>query len=166
MDMTPEDILDFFGNARGMGRRRLAESKERVTDLCGLADVMGKRVSKLSRGYRQRVGLANALLHEPDVLILDEPTSGLDPNQATEIRTTLERIGRRKTILYSTHILPEVHAIAGRVILIANGRLAFDGTPTELAAQGGSEGIAGAFRALTATSEAPVAAGSSAASGV
>jgi len=165
MDMTPEDILDFFGRARGMGRRQLDEGKDRVIDLCGLGDVMGKRVSKLSRGYRQRVGLANALLHEPDVLILDEPTSGLDPNQAAEVRTTLERIGRQKTILYSTHVLPEVHAIAGRVLLIANGRLVFDGTPAEFAGRGGDDGIEGAFRALTRTPEEPVVAGSSADAG-
>jgi ABC-2 type transport system ATP-binding protein len=148
-DMTPSALLDFFGRARGLSAERRRKRTERVMDLCGLHDVAGKRISKLSRGYRQRVGLANALLHEPDVLILDEPTSGLDPNQIREVRDTLSRLGREKAVLLSTHVLQEVEAIATRVVLISEGRLVFDGTPEELAAKGGPEGMEAAFRELT-----------------
>jgi len=149
LDMTPEGMLNFFGMARGMSagqrRRRVAE----VIELCGLESVAGKRISKLSLGYRHRVALANALLHEPDVLILDEPTSGLDPNQTRQTRQTLKRIGREKTILLSTHVLQEVEAMATRVLLISEGRLVFDGPVEELKRQGGAEGLEGAFRRLT-----------------
>jgi len=100
--------------------------------------VIGKAIGKLSKGYRQRVGMAQVLLHEPDVLILDEPTSGLDPNQIREVRDTIRRLGEKKTILLSTHILQEVEAMADRVILIAEGRLRFDGTPAELRRDGHS----------------------------
>jgi ABC-2 type transport system ATP-binding protein len=148
-DMTPEAILDFFGQARGMSRPLVLRRREEVVRLCALDDVLGKRISKLSRGYRQRVGLAVTLLHEPDVLILDEPTNGLDPNQIRQVRDMLSRIGREKTILLSTHVLQEVEAIATRVLMIAEGQLVFDGTPQELADKGGEKGMEGAFRRLT-----------------
>ena len=91
-----------------------------------------KSIRKLSKGYRQRVGMAQVLLHEPDVLIMDEPTSGLDPNQIREVRQTIREMGANKTILLSTHILQEVEAVADRVILINRGRIVFDGTPAEM----------------------------------
>ena len=148
-DMTPRSMLNFFARTRDMAagqqRKRCAE----VIELCGLTDVANKRISKLSRGYRQRVGLANALLHEPDVLILDEPTSGLDPNQTQHVRATLKQIGRRKTILLSTHLLQEVQAMATRVLMIARGQMVFDGTPKQLKEKGGQAGLDGAFRLLT-----------------
>ena len=97
--------------------------------------MIGKPIGKLSKGFRQRVGMAQVLLHEPDVLILDEPTAGLDPNQIREVRDTIRRIGETKTILLSTHILQEVEAMCNRVIFINEGRLVFDGTPAELAAE-------------------------------
>ena len=97
--------------------------------------MIGKPIGKLSKGFRQRVGMAQVLLHEPDVLILDEPTAGLDPNQIREVRETIRRIGETKTILLSTHILQEVEAMCNRVIFINEGRLVFDGTPAELAAE-------------------------------
>ena len=94
--------------------------------------MIGKPIGKLSKGFRQRVGMAQVLLHEPDVLILDEPTAGLDPNQIREVRETIRRLGETKTILLSTHILQEVEAMCNRVIFINEGRLVFDGTPANL----------------------------------
>lgn len=133
-DMTPRSLLRFFGQARGLSKQKLDERIEVVVDLCKLGSVIGKPIGKLSKGFRQRVGMAQVLLHEPDALILDEPTSGLDPNQIREVRDTIRRIGQTKTILLSTHILQEVEAMCNRVIFINEGRLVFDGTPAEFAA--------------------------------
>ena len=135
-DMTPRSLLEFFADARGLAGDRKRERVEAVVRQCELGSVIGKAIGKLSKGYRQRVGMAQVLLHEPDVLILDEPTSGLDPNQIREVRETIRRLGEKKTILLSTHILQEVEALADRVILIADGRLRFDGTPGELRQEG------------------------------
>ena len=135
-DMTPRSLLEFFADARGLTGHRREERIEAVVRQCELGSVIGKAIGKLSKGYRQRVGMAQVLLHEPDVLILDEPTSGLDPNQIREVRETIRRLGEQKTILLSTHILQEVEALADRVILIAEGRLRFDGTPAELRKEG------------------------------
>ena len=154
-DMTPDSMLGFFGKVRGLYGAGLRRAKDAVIESCGLADVVYKRIAKLSRGYRQRVCLANALLHEPDVLILDEPTSGLDPNQAREARAMLKEIGSTKTILLSTHVLQEVEAMCNRVLVIAEGRLVFDGPAGQLEEQGGAEGLDGAFRRLTRTKERP-----------
>jgi ABC-2 type transport system ATP-binding protein len=134
-DMTPRSLLTFFGKARGLSRGQIDERLATVVDLCKLGTVIGKPIGKLSKGFRQRVGMAQVLLHEPDVLILDEPTAGLDPNQIREVRDTIRRIGETKTILLSTHILQEVEAMCNRVIFINEGRLVFDGTPAELAAE-------------------------------
>ena len=130
-DMTPRSLLRFFGEARGMPRRSLNERIAAVVELCALKSVYGKPIGKLSKGYRQRVGMAQALLHEPEVLILDEPTAGLDPNQIHDVREMLRRIGKEKTILLSTHILQEVEAVATRVLFIDEGRLVFNGTIAE-----------------------------------
>jgi ABC-2 type transport system ATP-binding protein len=135
-DMTPRTLLDFFADARGLSGSYRTRRLNEVIDQCALGSVIGKPIGKLSKGYRQRVGMAQALLHEPDVLILDEPTAGLDPNQIREVRETLRRLGQNKTILLSTHILQEVEAVASRVLFIAEGRLKFDGTPAELTADG------------------------------
>jgi len=135
-DMSPRSLLEFFADARGLTGTRRAERIEAVVKQCELGSVIGKAIGKLSKGYRQRVGMAQVLLHEPDVLILDEPTSGLDPNQIREVRETIRRLGQSKTILLSTHILQEVEAMADRVILIAEGRLRFDGTPADLRRDG------------------------------
>jgi ABC-2 type transport system ATP-binding protein len=147
-DMTPRSLLEFFAEARGMSRERKNERIEAVVDLCALHAVIYKPISKLSKGYRQRLGMAHALLHEPDVLILDEPTVGLDPNQIEEVRQTMRRLGREKTILLSTHILQEVEALASRVIVIHEGRLVYDGPVAELDSEGA--GLDKAFRRLTA----------------
>lgn len=135
-DMTPYSLLNFFAEARGMGKAQKRERIESVVDLCSLSSVIHKPINKLSKGYRQRVGLAQALIHEPEVLILDEPTSGLDPNQIRGMRETMRRLGRDKTILLSTHILQEVAATADRVILINEGCKVFDGMLAELDPRG------------------------------
>jgi ABC-2 type transport system ATP-binding protein len=129
-EMTPVDLLNFFGDARGMDKALKANRIEKVIDQCALQTVVTKPISKLSRGFRQRVGMANVLLHEPDVLIMDEPTAGLDPNQVLEVRKTIKGLG--KTILLSTHILQEVRNVADRILLIHQGRLIFSGTPEDL----------------------------------
>lgn len=127
-DMTPRALLQFFAAARGMSPARQRDRIATVVELCSLGSVIGKPIGKLSRGYRQRVGMAQVLLHEPDVLILDEPTAGLDPNQIHDVRETIRKLGESKTILLSTHILQEVEAMASRVLFINEGRLVFDGT--------------------------------------
>ncbi|MEA1979896.1 MAG: ABC transporter ATP-binding protein, partial [candidate division Zixibacteria bacterium] len=121
-----------FGEVRGIWGNQLNENLERVISTCSLEQVLEKPISKLSRGYRQRVGLAQALLHDPDVLIMDEPTAGLDPNQIRDFRENIRQFGKTKTILISTHILQEAEAVADRILLIHNGSLKFDGSKKEL----------------------------------
>jgi ABC-2 type transport system ATP-binding protein len=137
LDMTPSELLRFFGSARGLQDDYLQDRIDWVTEQCSLHEVFEKPIGKLSRGYRQRVGLAQALLHDPEVLIMDEPTAGLDPNQIREFRRNLKALGKKKTILVCTHILREVEATADRVLLIHAGKMIFDGSPAELK-QGGS----------------------------
>lgn len=134
-DMSPHSLLEFFGTARGLTGRELEDRMNAVVDTCNLSSVIRKPIGKLSKGYRQRVGMAQALLHDPDVLILDEPTAGLDPNQIREVRRMIRELGETKTILLSTHILQEVRAMCNRVVFINEGRLVFDGTPDELTVQ-------------------------------
>jgi len=136
LDMTPRSLLGFFADTRGLSAARKRDRIERVVNLCSLGSVIGKPIGKLSRGYRQRVGMAQVLLHEPDVLILDEPTAGLDPNQIHEVRETIRKLGQNKTILLSTHILQEVEAMADRVLFINEGRLVLDGPIKELTKDG------------------------------
>ena len=135
-EMTPKTFLNYVGAARQMAAAELKGRLAFVADQCSLGDVWGKAIGKLSRGYKQRVGMAQALLHDPDVLILDEPTSGLDPNQVQGIRQLIRELGESKTVLFSTHILQEVHAVCDRVLLIHQGRLVFDGPTSELGAEG------------------------------
>lgn len=136
LDMTPRGLLSFVADARGMSSERKRQRIAAVVELCDLGTVIGKPIGKLSRGFRQRVGMAQALLHEPEVLILDEPTAGLDPNQIHEVRETIRKLGRDKTILLSTHILQEVEAMTSRVLFINEGRLVFDGPTTQWASGG------------------------------
>jgi ABC-2 type transport system ATP-binding protein len=147
-DMTPRSLLNFFANARGLTAAHKRERIDKVVDLCALGSVIGKPIGKLSRGYRQRVGMAQVLLHEPDVLILDEPTAGLDPNQIHEVRETIRKLGQSKTILLSTHILQEVEAMADRVLFINEGRLVFDGSIKQMTQDGKPLDVH--FRELTA----------------
>ena len=139
LDMTPLELLRFFGEARGMSRDELDSRIELVTNRYSLETVLEKPTGKLSKGYRQRVGLAQAMIHDPDVLVLDEPTVGLDPNQLRIFRENIVELGRTKTILISTHILQEVDAVARRVLFINDGRLIYDGTPEELKQNGSLE---------------------------
>jgi ABC-2 type transport system ATP-binding protein len=148
LDMTPRSLLGFFADARGLTSARKRERIDKVVELCSLGSVIGKPIGKLSRGYRQRVGMAQVLLHEPDVLILDEPTAGLDPNQIHEVRETIRKLGQSKTILLSTHILQEVEAMAGRVLFINEGRLVFDGSIKSMIKDG--KPLEERFRELTA----------------
>ena len=145
-EMTPLELLRFFGEARGLTRVRLEARIEAVVEQCRLEGVLEKSVYKLSKGYRQRLGMAQVLLHEPDILIMDEPTSGLDPNQIREVRELIRQLGATRTVLLSTHILQEVEAVADHVILIHEGRIVFDGTPGEMAA---GRSLAEAFYRLT-----------------
>jgi len=146
-EMTPLGLLKFFGRARGLAGQRLSQRIEAVTALCALQSVLEKPIHKLSKGYRQRVGMAQVLLHQPEVLIMDEPTSGLDPNQIREARRTIRELARTQTILLSTHILQEVEAMADRVILIHEGRIIFDGLPGEMKQPG--QTLEEAFYTLT-----------------
>jgi ABC-2 type transport system ATP-binding protein len=136
-DMSPRNLLKFFAQARGLSAQQARERIDAVVELCSLGSVIGKPIGKLSRGYRQRVGMAQVLLHEPDVLVLDEPTAGLDPNQIHEVRDTITKLGKTKTILLSTHILQEVEAMASRALFINEGTLVFDGPISEFTAGDG-----------------------------
>jgi ABC-2 type transport system ATP-binding protein len=149
-DMTPRALLEFFGEARGLSGQRLRERMLAVSEECSLHDVLDKPIGKLSRGYRQRVGMAHVLLHDPEILIMDEPTTGLDPNQIRHVRENIRRLGQTRTILLSTHLFQEVEAVASRVLLVSEGRLAFDGTPEELRQRGDGD-LDRAFHRLTET---------------
>ncbi len=136
-EMLVLEYLEFVGRMRGLTGSGLEARIRTVVDETSLGDVIGKSIGELSKGFRQRVGLAQALIHEPPVLILDEPMSGLDPNQAAEIRELIREIGRERTIILSTHNLAEVQVTCGRVLIISRGRLVADDTPDELAARAG-----------------------------
>ena len=128
-DMIVEDYLRYIADIQG---ENADEKIPRLCEECGLKEVMDKNISELSRGYRQRVGLAHALMHDPEILILDEPTSGLDPNQIGEVRNLIREIGKTRTVIISTHILGEVETLCSRVIIIANGKLVADSPTDEL----------------------------------
>jgi len=147
LEMTPYSLLQYFGSARGMDSGKLKDRLDYVAEKCSLKNVWGKPISKLSRGYRQRVGMAQALLHDPQVLILDEPTSGLDPNQVHDVRELIRGLGQTKTILLSTHILQEVRAVASRIILINEGRIVLDGGVADM--EGAARDMEANFRQLT-----------------
>lgn len=138
-NMTPLELLLFFGEVRGLEPDFLKKRLDFVVEQCALELVLEKPIDKLSRGYKQRVGVAQALLHDPDVLIMDEPTAGLDPNQIREFRENIKKLGKTKTILLSTHILQEVEATADRVLFVHNGKLIFDGVPKDLKENGSLE---------------------------
>ena len=154
-EMTPLELLRFFGQARGLADGRLSGRLDAVVAQCRLEEVLEKSIHKLSKGYRQRVGMAQALLHEPDILIMDEPTSGLDPNQIREARALIRQLAQTQTVLLSTHILQEVDAMADRVVMISEGRIVFDGSPGEMA---GTDGLEKSFYRLTGGSAAQEAA--------
>jgi len=134
-DMRVNEYLDYRAAIKGVPHRRVAERVGDVKELCGLKEVERKSIGALSKGYRQRVGLADALLAEPDLLILDEPTIGLDPNQIRQVRELIKNLGKQHTILLSTHILPEVEMTCSRVIIIHQGRIQACDTPDNLLGQ-------------------------------
>lgn len=134
-EMRVVDYLKFVGTARQIPPKQLKDAIERVVEMVQIKPMLKKNVGHLSKGYRQRVALAQALIHDPPILILDEPTSGLDPHQIIEIRELLRQLGKIKVVLFSSHILQEISAICSRIIIIKDGRLVADGTPEALEAQ-------------------------------
>lgn len=131
-EMDVSEYLEWTAEARGLRGEARGKGIRDSVESCGLGDVLGKPIGLLSKGYRQRVGLAAAILHDPEILLLDEPTSGLDPNQAREVRELIQSLKRAKTVLLSTHILPEVENSCDRVIIIHKGSIAASGSPREL----------------------------------
>lgn len=127
-DMMVQEFLDFIADIRQIPVPERRQRFRMMTEVCGIGEVLSKNIGELSKGYRQRVGLAHAMVHDPEILILDEPTSGLDPNQIAEIRKLIRELGREKTLILSTHILPEVQATCDRVIIISDGKLVADDT--------------------------------------
>ena len=134
-DMSVMDYLAFAASLQGVEKAEIENQVRRMIVTCGLNDEKHKKINELSKGYRQRVGLAQALIHDPEILILDEPTSGLDPNQIVEIRELIKRIGKAKTVILSTHILPEVEATCDRILIINRGKIVADGTADTLRKQ-------------------------------
>jgi ABC-2 type transport system ATP-binding protein len=138
LDMYVKEFLEFIGGIYGIKGQKIKTRISEVIDLVGLDLEQKKKIGQLSKGYRQRVGLAQALIHDPQVLILDEPTTGLDPNQLTEIRSVIKNIGKEKTVIFSTHIMQEVEAICDRVIIINHGNIVADSSLADLQKTGNS----------------------------
>ncbi len=159
-DMTAMAFLEFIAGVRGYRSHGLRERVTSAVDRANLGSVVHKPIETLSKGFKRRVGLAQAILHDPPILVMDEPTDGLDPNQKHEVRELIREMARDKAILISTHILEEVDAICDRAIIIARGRLVFDGTPKQLAAMSDSNDETGrldeVFRRITTGPGSPV----------
>jgi ABC-2 type transport system ATP-binding protein len=148
-DMTVISFLGFCADIRGLSGKAKTEAIDRAIDTCFLGSVARQGIDTLSKGYRHRACLAQALLHDPEVLILDEPTDGLDPNQKHEVRQLIKRLGENKAILFSTHILEEVEAACTRAVIVDRGRIVIDGTPAELIRQSGTGSLHDLFRQVT-----------------
>ncbi|MBN1970477.1 MAG: ATP-binding cassette domain-containing protein [Candidatus Delongbacteria bacterium] len=131
-DTTVYDYLDFVAGVRKIPKNERHDAIKKVCEKTGLKDVAFKKIDQLSKGYRQRVGIAQALIHDPEILILDEPTTGLDPNQILEIRSLIKELGKNKTVIFSTHILQEVQALCDRVIILKKGNIVADASPEKL----------------------------------
>jgi ABC-2 type transport system ATP-binding protein len=134
-DMPVIDYLRFVAEIQGVAKSKIRDRIFEMVNVCGLKNEKYKKIGELSKGYQQRVGLAQAMIHDPEVLILDEPTSGLDPNQIVEIRELIKKIGKEKTVILSSHILAEVEATCDRILIISSGKLVADGTATTLRKQ-------------------------------
>lgn len=134
-DMPVMDYLDFCASIQGMNKNLIPNRIQEMIRVCGLNAEKHKKIGELSKGYRQRVGLAQAMIHDPEILVLDEPTTGLDPNQIVEIRELIKKIGKEKTVILSTHILPEVEATCDRILIINKGKIVADGTADTLRKQ-------------------------------
>jgi len=131
-EMTVGSFLNFICDVREITGRNRKETLDRIVPMCSIESVYHQSIETLSKGYKRRVGLAQALMHDPDVLILDEPTDGLDPNQKHEVRKLIQKMAKNKCIIVSTHILEEVEAVCSRTIIIAKGRILVDSTPKKL----------------------------------
>jgi ABC-2 type transport system ATP-binding protein len=140
-DMIVYDYLKFVANVRGIEKGRQELRIRELADMCGTNEVMHRPIGELSKGYKQRVGLAHAMMKDPEILVLDEPTSGLDPNQIVEIRDIIKEIGKEKTVVLSTHILSEAEATCDRIVIINEGRIVADGSTDELKREAGSDYI-------------------------
>jgi len=134
-DMPVLEYLSFVGQLQGIEKSKIQNKIVEMVHVCGLNDEKHKKIGELSKGYRQRVGLAQAMIHDPEILILDEPTTGLDPNQIIEIRKLIRHLGKEKTVILSTHILPEVEATCDRILIINKGKIVADGTSETLRKQ-------------------------------
>ncbi len=141
LDMPVLEYLSFTAELQGVPKSNIQNRIAEMVLVCGLNDEKHKKIGELSKGYRQRVGLAQAMIHNPEVLIFDEPTTGLDPNQIIEIRKLIRELGREKTVILSTHILPEVEAICDRILIINKGKIVADGTPDTLRKQAQGEEV-------------------------
>jgi len=148
-DMTVRGFLKFCGQMRGLRGSALRDALERSIDTCFLGPVATQAIDTLSKGYRHRTCLAQAILHDPQVLILDEPTDGLDPNQKHEVRQLIARLGKTKAIIFSTHILEEVDAACTRAVIVDRGKIVIDGSPADLRAQSPTGSLTDLFRHLT-----------------
>jgi gliding motility-associated transport system ATP-binding protein len=148
-EMSVLSFLNFAAEIRALRGEDRRRAVRRVVDLCHLEGVLGQTIDTLSKGFRHRTCLAQALIHDPEVLILDEPTDGLDPNQKHEVRTLIRRMGENKAIIFSTHILEEVEAACTRAIIIDRGRIVANGTPAELKARSSSGSLEDFFRSIT-----------------
>jgi len=151
LDMYVHEFLNFVGKVYGIRGAELKKKVAETVERCGLSIEQNKKIETLSKGYRQRVGLAQALIHDPQVLILDEPTTGLDPNQIVEIRQLIKSISTNKTVLFSTHIMQEVQALCDRAIIIHQGEVVADDTISNLLARSSENSLESVFRDLTKT---------------
>jgi len=148
-EMTVRSFLEFIADIRGFSGAEKQQRVDHVISLINLNAVQGQTIETLSKGFKRRVGLAQSILHDPEILIMDEPTDGLDPNQKHEVRNLIKAMSPNKAIIISTHILEEVDAVCTRAIIITNGQVLFDGTPTELRSHSEINDIDDAFRKIT-----------------
>ena len=141
LDMPVIDYLEFCAALQGMSKSDIGRRVREMVSVCGLNAEKHKKIGELSKGYRQRVGLAQAMIHDPEILVLDEPTTGLDPNQIVEIRKLIRELGKAKTVVLSTHILPEVEATCDRILIINKGKIVANGTAENLRKQASGKEI-------------------------
>lgn len=141
LEMNVVDFLRYIAELRGIEKEKRSSRIREVIDLCALGEVLHKDIGQLSKGYRQRVGLAQAMIHDPEILILDEPTIGLDPNQVVDIRNLIKQLGREKTVILSTHILSEVQATCQRAVIISRGKIVADSSIADLQTSAAEQSI-------------------------
>ena len=147
--MTVKSFLNFIADIRELSGSLRKNRLDEVIETINIGTVIDQSIETLSKGYKRRVGLAQAILHDPDILIMDEPTDGLDPNQKHEVRNLIKKMAEKKAIIISTHILEEVDAVCSRAIIISSGKLLFDGTPKQLITKSDQKNIDHAFRNIT-----------------